>query len=64
MSAQPDLNADLPWRTAGIMVEVVPTRRPGHVVYAVNDIGPQRLSLDEVVRILRAAADQLEESAD
>lgn len=49
-------------RTAGVLVEVIPVDQPGQVAYVVRNVGPVMLAKDEVVRALRAAADQVEES--
>jgi hypothetical protein len=49
-------------RTAGVLVEVISVNQPGQVVYVVRNVGPVMLAKDQVVRALRAAANQVEES--
>lgn len=47
-------------RSAGVLVEVYPIGEPGRVAFLVSNYGPEPLARDEVVRTLRAAADQME----
>lgn len=47
-------------RTAALMVEVYPIGQPGRVFYLVTDRGPEPLTRAEIIRALRAAADQIE----
>lgn len=49
-----------PERTAGVMVQIFPAGH-GRVTYEVLDLGPQSLTPQEIVRVLRGAADLMEE---
>lgn len=46
--------------SAGVLVQILPVGQPGLVALCVESVGPEPLDRDEMVRTLRAAADQLE----
>lgn len=48
-------------RTAAVVIGVFPTGTPGQVSYNVRDLGPEQLTRDEVIRILRSVAEHLEQ---
>jgi hypothetical protein len=46
-------------RTAGVMVQIYPAGS-GSVLYEVVDIGPVTLTNEEIIRVLRSAADAMD----
>lgn len=51
-------------RSAAVLVEVYPVGKPGTVGITATNLGPEPLSTQEAVELLRTVADQMESLED